>query len=235
MTDIDPSADIDLTSANEHGCAARTPHRAGRGEHPRLVVPSAETPHHRPASRIEVVRTGIGAEKRWLLAAALVLAMVVLLLLPSRFSVGPNWIVPVIEGLLLAAIFIAERRSGDIRPAVIRGMSYALVLILVAEAVFVTVRLVTDLVEGGPETNSAADLLSVGFGSGFTRSSPSPSSTGCLTEAVLRRAYGIRRNSRTWRFPSTSTPSLPRRAGVRSSPTTSTSASRMPPRSARPM
>jgi len=103
-------------------------------------------------------------EKRWLLAAALVLAMVVLLLLPSRFSVGPNWIVPVIEGLLLAAIFIAERRSDDIRPAVIRGMSYALVLILVAEAVFVTFRLVTDLVEGGPETNSAADLLSVGFG-----------------------------------------------------------------------
>jgi hypothetical protein len=38
---------------------------------------------------------------------------------------------------------------------------------------------------------------------------------------------------RTWRFPSTSTRSLPRRAGVRSSPTTSTSALRTPPRSAR--
>ena len=122
------------------------------------------SPHRRPASRIEVVRTGIGAEKRWLLAAALVLAMIVLLLLPARFSVGPNWIVPVIEALLLAAIFVTERHPGDIRPAVIRGLSYALVLILVAEAVFVTVRLVTDLVEGGPETNSAADLLSVGSG-----------------------------------------------------------------------
>ena len=122
------------------------------------------SPHRRPASRIEVVRTGIGAEKRWLLAAALVLAMIVLLLLPARFSVGPNWIVPVIEALLLAAIFIADRHSGDGRPAVIRGLSYALVLILVADAVFVTIRLVTDLVEGGPETNSAADLLSVGSG-----------------------------------------------------------------------
>lgn len=30
-----------------------------------------KSPHHRPASRIEVVRTGIGAEKRWVLAAAL--------------------------------------------------------------------------------------------------------------------------------------------------------------------
>jgi hypothetical protein len=111
-----------------------------------------------------VVRTGIGAEKRWVLAAALVVAMIVLLLLPARFSVGPNWIVPVIEVLLLAAIFITERHPGDRRPAVVRGLSYALVLILVADAVFVTIRLVTDLVEGGPETNSAADLLGVGSG-----------------------------------------------------------------------
>jgi hypothetical protein len=43
-------------------------------------------------------------------------------------------------------------------------LSCALVLILVAEAVFVTVRLVTDLVEGGPETNSASELLGVGSG-----------------------------------------------------------------------
>ena len=65
---------------------------------------------------------------------------------------------------MLAAIFIAERRLGDRRPAVVRGLSYALVLILVAEAVFVTVRLVTDLIEGGPETNSASELLGVGSG-----------------------------------------------------------------------
>ena len=122
------------------------------------------SPHRRPASRIEVVRTGIGAERRWLLAAALVLAMVVLLLLPSRFSIGPNWVVPAIEALLLAAILIAEHGRSDRRPAVVRWLSCAVVFILVAEAVFVTVRLVTDLVEGGPETNSASDLLGVGSG-----------------------------------------------------------------------
>ncbi|MGH3213409.1 MAG: hypothetical protein ACRDN1_26685 [Trebonia sp.] len=234
MTDIDPSADIELTGANEHvtariplagqvtgewlGCyhrlarAAAVPVRAetepdrawivvtvpAASSHveiaeildaARALIAEADTvarhapptaeaeasirdwwfhlrksPYHWPASRIEVVRTGIGAEKRWLLAAALVLAMVVLLLLPSRFSIGPNWIVPVIEALVLAAIFIAERRPGDRRPAVARGLSCALVFILVAEAVFITVRLVTDLVEGGPETNSASDLLSVGSG-----------------------------------------------------------------------
>ena len=37
-------------------------------------------------------------------------------------------------------------------------------VVLVAEAAGVTARLVVDLVEGGPETNSAKDLLSVGFG-----------------------------------------------------------------------
>jgi hypothetical protein len=49
-------------------------------------------------------------------------------------------------------------------PAVVRVLSLALVVVLVAEAAGVTARLVIDLVEGGPETNSATDLLSVGFG-----------------------------------------------------------------------
>ena len=121
--------------------------------------------HRRLASTTLVVRTGIGAEKRWLLAAALTLAMAILLLLPSRFSVGPSWVVPAVEVLLLAAIFVADTRRGDRRRlAVVRGLSGALVLILVVDAVFITVRLVIDLVEGGPETNSATDLLEVGSG-----------------------------------------------------------------------
>ena len=234
MTDIDPSADIELSGANEHvmariqlsgqvtgewlGCyhrlarAAAVPVRAETQpdrawivvtvpaassnaeiaetlDAARALISEADTvarrapptaqadasirdwwtrrrgsPHRTAPSRIEVVRTGIGAEKRWLLAAALVVAMILLLLLPSRFSIGPSWIVPAIEALLLVAIFIADRRQGDRRPAIIRGLSCALVFVLVAEAVFVTVRLVTDLVEGGPETNSASALLGVGSG-----------------------------------------------------------------------
>jgi hypothetical protein len=179
-----------------------------------------------------VVRTGIGAEKRWLLAAALVLAMIVLLLLPSRFSVGPNWIVPVIEALLLVAIFIAERRPGDCRPAVVRGLSCALVFILVAEAVFITVRLVTDLVEGGPETNSASDLLSVGSG------------VWLYTILAFTFLYwlldGGGPEARIWHPPEFPHLAFPEHLnpvvappGFRSSPTISTSASRTPPRSAR--
>src|SRR5215468_6661716 len=41
---------------------------------------------HRPSSKVGVVRTGIGTEKRWPLAGALILAIVIPLLLPSRFS-----------------------------------------------------------------------------------------------------------------------------------------------------
>jgi uncharacterized membrane protein len=117
----------------------------------------------RPISKVEVVRTGIGTERRWPLAGALVLALVIPLLLPSRFSFGPGWVVPTVVAVLLVAIVVADRsRSGHLSAAV-RALSLALVVVLVAEAAGVTARLIADLVRGGPETNSATDLLSVGF------------------------------------------------------------------------
>jgi hypothetical protein len=120
-----------------------------------------------PARRVEVVRTGIGAERRWILAAALALAITILLLLPPRFSVGPSWLVPAVEGLLLAAIFGADRYCRERRSAVVRALSFGLVFVLAADAAFVTARLAVDLVEGGPETSSPADLLEVGSGVWF--------------------------------------------------------------------
>jgi uncharacterized membrane protein len=118
----------------------------------------------RPISKVEVVRTGIGTEKRWPLAGALALLLGIPLLLPSRFSLGPSWVVPVVDVALLVAIGIADRsRSGHVSAAV-RVLSLALMVVLVAAAAGVTVRLVVDLVKGGPETSDASDLLSVGFG-----------------------------------------------------------------------
>ena len=118
----------------------------------------------KPISKIEVVRTGMGVEKRWPLLVALAAAIAVPLLLPSRFSVGADWIVPAVLAVLLMAIVAADRARSGRRPAVVRALSLAFVAVLVAEAAGVTARLVADLVEGGPETNSATDLLSVGFG-----------------------------------------------------------------------
>ena len=116
-----------------------------------------------PVFRTKVAGTVIGAEKRWPMAVTLVLAMALLLLLPPRFSLGPSWIVPAVEALLLAAIVVSDQGRFDGRSAVGRALSLALVAVLVAEAAGVTTRLVIDLIEGGPETNSASDLLGVGF------------------------------------------------------------------------
>jgi uncharacterized membrane protein len=118
----------------------------------------------RPTSRIEVIRTGIGVEKRWPLVGALILTIVIPLLLPARFSLGPSWVVPAVVAVLLVAIVVADRAGGGRQPTVVRTLSLGLVAVLVTEAAGVTARLITDLIEGGPETKSASALLSVGFG-----------------------------------------------------------------------
>jgi uncharacterized membrane protein len=114
--------------------------------------------------RHEVVRTGIGADRRWSIAAALLIVIAVQLLLPARFSLGPNWIFPAVEASLLAGIIGADRFRPGRRADVVRVLCFALVFVLAVGAAFVAGRLVVDLVEGGPETNSAADLLRVGGG-----------------------------------------------------------------------
>jgi hypothetical protein len=52
------------------------------------------------------------------------------LLLPSRFSLGPSWVVPAVAAVLLAGIVAADRPAA----AVSRPLSVALVAVLVAEA-----------------------------------------------------------------------------------------------------
>jgi len=117
----------------------------------------------RPISKVEVVRTGIGTEKRWPLAGALALALVIPLLLPSRFSLGPSWVVPVVDAGLLVAIAVADRSRSSHLSAAVRVLSLALAVVLAADAAGVTARLLVDLVEGGPETTSPGALLGVGF------------------------------------------------------------------------
>jgi uncharacterized membrane protein len=103
------------------------------------------------------------AEKRWPMAFTLLLAIAVPLVLPPRFSFGPPWAVPVAEGVLLVAIVAFDRGRIDRRSAAGRALALTLMAVLVAGAAVAASRLVVDLVEGGPETNSAADLLKTGF------------------------------------------------------------------------
>jgi len=231
MTDIDPQADIELHSANEHvtvrvplagpvtgewlrcyqqlALATKLPAQAqarhdrawivvsvpvasDQGEvaatmdAARALIAEADAAAERPPATVQVeagVRdwwagrrgnaprspvsepgvAGAGAEKRWPMAFTLVLAMAVPLLLPPRFSLGPSWAVPAVEALLLVALVAIDRGRIDRRSAAGRALTLGLVAVLVADAAGVTGRLVVDLVEGGPETNSATDLLKTGF------------------------------------------------------------------------
>jgi hypothetical protein len=146
------------------------------------------------------------AEKRWPMAITLLLALAVPLLLPDRFSIGPPWAVPVVEALLLAAIIAIDRGRIDRRSAAARALSLVLVAVLVADAAGVTGRLLVDLVQGGPETNSPTDLLKTGFLVCSTRSSPFASSTGRWTEAVPNCVSWLRRSFPTSLSPPSSIP-----------------------------
>ena len=116
-----------------------------------------------PVAEPGIVPARAKAEQRWPMACTLVVAMAVPLLLPPRFSLGPPWAVPALEALLLLAIIVIDRGRIDRRSAVGRVLSLVLASVLIVDAVGVSGRLVVDLIEGGPETNSAADLLKTGF------------------------------------------------------------------------
>jgi uncharacterized membrane protein len=104
----------------------------------------------------------VQGEKRWPMAITLLVAIALPFLLPPRFSLGPRWIIPAFEALLLVALMVSDPGRIDRRSTAVRALSIALVAILAAGAAVATVRLVVDLVRGGPETNSPGQLLRVG-------------------------------------------------------------------------
>jgi uncharacterized membrane protein len=106
--------------------------------------------------------SGLIGEKRWPMAITLMVAIALPFLLPPKFSLGPDWIVSVIEGVLLVTLIVADPGRIDRRSAAIRTFSLVLVAVLVIGAAGITARLVVDLIRGGPETHSPGQLLQVG-------------------------------------------------------------------------
>ena len=96
------------------------------------------------------------------MAITLVVAIALPFLLPANISEVTRWIVPGIEALLLIVLLVADPGRIDRHTTFIRSISLALVTVLVAGAAIVTVRLAIILVDGGKDTNSAAELLRVG-------------------------------------------------------------------------
>jgi uncharacterized membrane protein len=109
-----------------------------------------------------VRRERAAAEARWPMAGAIVAAMVLTVLLPDDVRLGQQWVLPSIEALLLVAVVAADPRSVTRRSRELRVLSIGLVSVLVIGSLWSTVLLIDALIHGGPQTDSAADLLEAG-------------------------------------------------------------------------
>jgi len=101
-------------------------------------------------------------EARWPMAGAVVAAIALTFLLPNGVRPGPAWLLPVIEGVLLVALIIGDSGEIDRRSRQLRWLSIGLVSVLVISSLWATVELISDLIHGGPETNSAGKVLAAG-------------------------------------------------------------------------
>jgi hypothetical protein len=96
------------------------------------------------------------------MAAAVVAAIAITIPLPKEQQLLPAWVLPLILGILLVALIAGDPGAIDRRSRLLRGLSIALVSVLVASALTATTRLIDVLITGGPQTNSAGDLLQAG-------------------------------------------------------------------------
>ena len=96
------------------------------------------------------------------MAAAVLTAMILTALLPEQQRALPAWLVPLIEGVLLAALIAGDPGAIDRRSRLLRVLSIFLVSILVLSALAATALLIDVLINGGSQTQSAGDLLIVG-------------------------------------------------------------------------
>jgi hypothetical protein len=104
----------------------------------------------------------IVGESRWPMVAAVVAAIVLTILLPKDQRLLPAWVLPLIEGILLVALIAGDPGAIDRRSRLLRVLSIALVSILVLSALTAATKLIDVLITGGPQTNSASDLLEAG-------------------------------------------------------------------------
>jgi len=93
------------------------------------------------------------------MASAVVAAIVLTILMPDSVRLGPNWLLPAIDAVLLVAIVV--RDPGRIDDP-FRGGTILLVSVLVLGALWATVLLTSHLINGGDETESAGALLVAG-------------------------------------------------------------------------
>jgi hypothetical protein len=105
---------------------------------------------------------GVVGEPRWPMAGAVLAAIVLTILLPDAIRVGPRWFLPLVEGVLLVILILGDPGRINRRTRELRMVSIVLVSVLVLATLWSTGQLIDDLIQGGPETNSATELLTAG-------------------------------------------------------------------------
>jgi uncharacterized membrane protein len=105
-------------------------------------------------------------EPRWPVALSIATFIAITVVLhfavPERESLGPAWLVPTVELLMLCTLLAADPTRIVERRWWLRRFSLTLVFILAAAVGASTVKLIVDLIGGGGVTDSATPLLASG-------------------------------------------------------------------------
>jgi len=96
------------------------------------------------------------------MAVTVVFLMALPFFMPAAFEINPRWVLPVVEGLLLVAIVVADPGRIDRRSTWMRRLTIGLIVLLLLGVGWVTGRLIYDLITGSPAVNSAGSLLTAG-------------------------------------------------------------------------
>ena len=105
-------------------------------------------------------------EPRWIPAASLIVYMTLNIALrvwlPHEGAFRVPWLVPAVEGALLVVLVLSDPGNLARHHRVLRRVGVTLVLVLVAGALWATVLLIYDLIQGIGVTTSATRLLASG-------------------------------------------------------------------------
>ena len=108
----------------------------------------------------------IFVEPRWPIALAvsafIAITVVARILEPTRESLGPTWLVPVIEIAMLLTLLAADPARVAERARWLRRLSIVLVVSLAVVALSSTAVLISDLIRGASVADSAGPLLTSG-------------------------------------------------------------------------
>lgn len=106
-------------------------------------------------------RRATEGEHRLPVALAIVVAIALQVALPSRLVIGPGWVLPTLEGLLLVGLTAANPRRLNRTSDLLRSASVALIALISLANAFATAKLIQGLVEG-TTGDSASVLISRG-------------------------------------------------------------------------